>query len=72
MPASPSVNQIRTPSVNINKNQTQGLGEVTWHLRALVALADDQSSVPSTYTIAHNHLSLQIWDPTPFSDLYRH
>jgi hypothetical protein len=33
-------------------------GELAQQLRALVALAEDQGSIPSTYVLAHSQLQL--------------
>uniref|UniRef100_A0A0A6YXS9 C-abl oncogene 1, non-receptor tyrosine kinase n=1 Tax=Mus musculus TaxID=10090 RepID=A0A0A6YXS9_MOUSE len=33
-----------------------GAGDVAQRLRELIALPEDESSVPSTHTVAHSHL----------------
>jgi hypothetical protein len=44
------------PCIKLDGDQT---GEVAQHLRALVALPEDQVSVPNTHKVVHHHLSLQ-------------
>jgi hypothetical protein len=39
-------------------------GEMAQRLRALTALPEDLSSIPSNHMVAHNHL---YWDPMPSS-----
>jgi hypothetical protein len=46
--------------IHINKNEESG--DLAQQLRALVALAEDSSSVPSTPEVAHNHPQLQFLD----------
>ena len=36
-----------------------GPGQMTGHLRALAALAEDLDLIPSTHMVVHNHLQLQ-------------
>lgn len=38
------------------KERDPAVRELAHHLRALAALAEDLCSVPSTRTVAHNHL----------------
>jgi hypothetical protein len=38
-----------------SKEKEEGTGEMAQRLRALVALAEDLESVPSTHMVAHNH-----------------
>jgi hypothetical protein len=46
-----------------NKSSIES-GEKTQWLRALIALPEDLSSIPSNHMVAHNHL---YWNPTPSS-----
>lgn len=43
-----------------NKTQKPRAGETTGQFRALAAFAKDANLAPSTQTVAHNHLLLQI------------
>jgi len=38
-----------------SKEKEEGAREMAQRLRALVALAEDLDSVPSTHMVAHNH-----------------
>jgi hypothetical protein len=44
------------------KEKQQGAGEMAQWLRALTALPEVLSSIPSNHMVAHNHLE---WDPMP-------
>jgi hypothetical protein len=44
------------------KNQTLGAREMAQWFRALAAISEVLSSIPSNYMVAHNHLS---WDLMP-------
>ena len=46
------------------KNLILGAGEMAQWLRALTALPEFLSSIPSNHMVAHNHLE---WDLTPSS-----
>ena len=41
-------------NISFTKNMSDGVGEMAQWLRTLAALAEDLSSVPSTYMVAHN------------------
>lgn len=41
---------------NVDTELFSGAGDMVQQFRALVSLADDQDSVPSTHVVPHNHL----------------
>jgi len=41
---------------NITENNFMGAGEIAQWLRALTALPEVMSSIPSNHMVAHNHL----------------
>ena len=47
---------------NENKKEKQRAGEMAQWLRALTALPEVLSSIPSNHMVAHNRLE---WDPMP-------
>jgi len=49
-----------------------GAEEMARQLRAMAALVEDLSLIPSSFMVAHNHLELQSQDPAPSSGLPRH
>lgn len=48
------------------------VGEMTMWLRALVALLENLSSIPSTYIVSHNDLGLIPGDLTLSSECHQH
>jgi len=51
-----SLHSNRTPMKTNNKCTKKQAGEMAQQLRALVALPEDQGSIPSTHRAAHNCL----------------
>jgi hypothetical protein len=48
----------------MNTQEYMGAGEMAQRVRALTALSEVLSSIPSNHMVAHNHLS---WDLMPSS-----
>ena len=47
---------IRADELPTSKNKANGAGEMAQQLRALTALPEVLSSIPSNHMVAHNHL----------------